>query len=125
MSGIQIDLLANHGGHTSHYTSCIVGPGSDSPPASGPVRMEELPARLVDALVGVGAEKIPLRLQQVCREPGRSITVVERECRRKRRCRHAILNRFDDRPTPRYMRSEEHTSELQARFGISYAVFCL
>src|ERR1043166_3039981 len=23
-----------------------------------------------------------------------------------------------------YMRSEEHTSELQSRFGISYAVFC-
>src|ERR1043166_10103554 len=25
----------------------------------------------------------------------------------------------------RYVRSEEHTSELQSRFGISYAVFCL
>src|ERR1043166_3562011 len=25
----------------------------------------------------------------------------------------------------RYERSEEHTSELQSRFGISYAVFCL
>src|ERR1043166_7123722 len=24
-----------------------------------------------------------------------------------------------------YVRSEEHTSELQSRFGISYAVFCL
>src|ERR1043166_6829586 len=24
-----------------------------------------------------------------------------------------------------YLRSEEHTSELQSRFGISYAVFCL
>src|ERR1043166_3887162 len=24
----------------------------------------------------------------------------------------------------RYARSEEHTSELQSRFGISYAVFC-
>src|ERR1043166_10185865 len=24
-----------------------------------------------------------------------------------------------------FMRSEEHTSELQSRFGISYAVFCL
>ena len=24
-----------------------------------------------------------------------------------------------------YARSEEHTSELQSRFGISYAVFCL
>src|ERR1043166_9498443 len=26
---------------------------------------------------------------------------------------------------PRLLRSEEHTSELQSRFGISYAVFCL
>src|ERR1043166_10182697 len=25
----------------------------------------------------------------------------------------------------RLLRSEEHTSELQSRFGISYAVFCL
>jgi len=24
-----------------------------------------------------------------------------------------------------YFRSEEHTSELQSRFGISYSVFCL
>src|ERR1043166_9802714 len=28
-------------------------------------------------------------------------------------------------PTPIKSRSEEHTSELQSRFGISYAVFCL
>src|ERR1043166_4532889 len=29
-------------------------------------------------------------------------------------------------PPGRYLvRSEEHTSELQSRFGISYAVFCL
>src|ERR1043166_637199 len=26
---------------------------------------------------------------------------------------------------PEKIRSEEHTSELQSRFGISYAVFCL
>src|ERR1043166_10029130 len=26
---------------------------------------------------------------------------------------------------PHAIRSEEHTSELQSRFGISYAVFCL
>src|ERR1043166_10274503 len=28
-------------------------------------------------------------------------------------------------PSPPACRSEEHTSELQSRFGISYAVFCL
>src|ERR1043166_3194898 len=31
----------------------------------------------------------------------------------------------DDRRVPRAARSEEHTSELQSRFGISYAVFFL
>src|ERR1043166_9854545 len=30
-----------------------------------------------------------------------------------------------DHPMKIYGRSEEHTSELQSRFGISYAVFCL
>src|ERR1043166_9713421 len=34
----------------------------------------------------------------------------------------AALNRFRGRAS---CRSEEHTSELQSRFGISYAVFCL
>src|ERR1043166_9352665 len=29
------------------------------------------------------------------------------------------------RQAERFGRSEEHTSELQSRFGISYAVFCL
>jgi len=41
--------------------------------------------------------------------------------------------RIDNRQAPRayfkglnfLLRSEEHTSELQSRFGISYAVFCL
>src|ERR1043166_9998840 len=32
-----------------------------------------------------------------------------------------VLRRYHQHP----MRSEEHTSELQSRFGISYAVFCL
>src|ERR1043166_1716471 len=31
----------------------------------------------------------------------------------------------DPRSVPLQARSEEHTSELQSRFGISYAVFCL
>src|ERR1043166_5010932 len=39
------------------------------------------------------------------------------------------VSRFDRRDRRRYealeQRSEEHTSELQSRFGISYAVFCL
>src|SRR5207249_11232335 len=62
--------------------------------------MKELSARLVDALVGVGAEEVPLRLQQVCRQSGRAIAIVEGERRRESRRRHAILNRFDDRAPP-------------------------
>src|ERR1043166_10233969 len=34
-------------------------------------------------------------------------------------------NTWSCRPTMSGPRSEEHTSELQSRFGISYAVFCL
>jgi len=48
----------------------------------------------------------------------------------------AVLNRYRGRINPDkvmqdektgevLLRSEEHTSELQSRFGISYAVFCL
>src|ERR1043166_4375151 len=32
---------------------------------------------------------------------------------------------FEEIPFERAVGSEEHTSELQSRFGISYAVFCL
>src|SRR3546814_3606498 len=31
----------------------------------------------------------------------------------------------DNKPPPRHLRSEEHTSELQSLMRISYAVFCL
>src|ERR1043166_8318171 len=36
-----------------------------------------------------------------------------------------ILAGIEVPPLPQFDRSEEHTSELQSRFGISYAVFCL
>src|ERR1043166_5150181 len=35
-----------------------------------------------------------------------------------------LLQVYRKEPVTRYERSEEHTSELQSRFGISYAVFC-
>ena len=35
------------------------------------------------------------------------------------------LTFFGNKYEPENVRSEEHTSELQSRFGISYAVFCL
>src|ERR1043166_10347583 len=39
-----------------------------------------------------------------------------------RRCRAGDVH---PHPALHLVRSEEHTSELQSRFGISYAVFCL
>ena len=39
------------------------------PPRAGPVGVEELAARLVDALVGVRAEVVALGLEQVGRQP--------------------------------------------------------
>jgi len=44
--------------------------------AAGPVGMEILAARLVDPLVGVGAEKVALSLEQVGREPLAAIAVI-------------------------------------------------
>src|SRR3546814_10556844 len=36
-----------------------------------------------------------------------------------------LQDEFGCKPTPRLLRSEEHTSELQSLMRISYAVFCL
>src|ERR1043166_10071138 len=36
-----------------------------------------------------------------------------------------LARRWDQSSGSMLQRSEEHTSELQSRFGISYAVFCL
>src|SRR3546814_19637839 len=49
-------------------------------------------------------------------------------CRRGRRCRQfdeQYVERGFDRRRHEYVRSEEHTSELQSLMRISYAVFCL
>src|SRR5579875_2439678 len=43
----------------------VVGGGGDTATAAGPVGVEELAARLVDALVGVGTEEVALRLQEI------------------------------------------------------------
>src|ERR1043166_8378515 len=72
-------------------------------------RLEELETEI--ARLG-GAEGGPLRL-------GATVTV----------CLYLLpplLGRYRERyPRQEIVRSEEHTSELQSRFGISYAVFCL
>ena len=47
------------------------------PASSGPVSVEELAARLVNALIGMGAEVIALRLQQVGGQTPGAIAVKE------------------------------------------------
>src|SRR5580658_5439847 len=42
----------------------------------GPIQVEKLPRGLVDPLVGVRTEVVPLGLEQVGREPGRAVSVV-------------------------------------------------
>src|ERR1043166_9936689 len=42
-----------------------------------------------------------------------------------RECRSELRVQSGTRIIELLVRSEEHTSELQSRFGISYAVFCL
>src|ERR1700759_1698240 len=51
---------------------------------AGPVSVEELAARLIHAFVSVGAEVIPLRLEQVSWNPLRAITVIKIQRGRKR-----------------------------------------
>src|ERR1043166_4810331 len=48
-------------------------------------------------------------------------------CCSRPECRSGLYSLASASPSGfrRAMRSEEHTSELQSRFGISYAVFCL
>ena len=48
--------------------------------AAGPVGVEELATRLVDAFVGVGSEEVTLRLKQVGGQAARTVAVKEGEC---------------------------------------------
>src|ERR1700677_1425113 len=57
--------------------SNVVGCGRDTAAPAGPVGVEELAARLIDALIRVSAEKVALRLQQICRQALRPVSVVE------------------------------------------------
>src|SRR5260370_39432024 len=65
-----------------------------------PVSVEEFPARLIPALVGVRAEVVSLRLQQVCAQPFAAIAVKERDGRHKRRHGDSRLNGLGHNPPP-------------------------
>ncbi len=62
--------------------------------------MEELTARFVDPLVGMGAKEVALGLQKIRRETFRSIPVEEGKRRGEGRRRYAELNRMHERMTP-------------------------
>src|SRR5260370_2746089 len=65
-----------------------------------PVGVEELAARLVHALVGVRAEVIALRLQQVRRQPLASVAVKERDRGHKRGHGDSSLHSLGHYPPP-------------------------
>ena len=79
-----------------HNLVRVIGSRRYSAAASRPIGMEELAARFVDALIGVRAKEIALRLQQVRRQPLGAVSVVERKRGREGRSRHAELDRFDN-----------------------------
>jgi hypothetical protein len=66
-------------------TSHVVRAARCGAAAAGPVRVEELPPRFVRPLIGVRAEVIPLRLQQVRRQSTTAEAIVIRQRRRHRR----------------------------------------
>ena len=67
---------------------------------SGPVGVEELAARLVDALVGVRAEEVALRLQQIRGQPRGAVAVVEGQRGGEGRRGNAELDGVDDGLAP-------------------------
>src|SRR5512133_3623214 len=89
----------------------VVGGGRHSATATGPVGVEELPARPVHALVSMGAEEIALRLQQVSRQPPAAIPVVEGERRAERGRRDAGLDRSYYRTPPGILIVDKHRRE--------------
>ena len=57
--------------------SRIITPGCDIPARARPVGVEILAARAIDALIGMRAEVIALRLQQIGRQFRRAVAIVE------------------------------------------------
>ena len=84
---------------------------------AGPVGVEELAARLVDALVGVRAEVVALRLQQIGGQPCGAVAVKEGQSGGEGRGGHAQLNGVDQGLAPRGLvlieRAEEEAIEEQ------------
>src|SRR5882762_3255948 len=91
--------------------SGIVRPGRDPAAAPGPVRMEKPAARLVHALVSVGAEEVPLGLQQIRRQARGAVSIVERKCGRERRRGYPELDRLNQGAAPGILVAHQRLAE--------------
>src|SRR5260370_10265076 len=77
-----------------------ISPGRNVAALACPVSVEEFAARLIHPLVGVRAEVVALRLQQVCGQPFAAIAVKEHDGRHKRRHGDSRLNGLGHNPPP-------------------------
>src|SRR5712692_7753616 len=91
--------------------SCIVRPGRDAAATPGPVRMEKLAARLVHALVGMGAKKVPLGLQQIRGQARSAVSIVERKRGRESRRGHAELDSLNQGAAPGILVADQRLAE--------------
>src|SRR5579884_4517139 len=85
--------------------------------------MKKLAARLVDALIGVGAEEVTLGLQQVGRQAFRAVSVKKRERSGKRRGGDAETNCVNDGFAPGGLivvqrLTEEIVQQQVGQFGV-------
>src|ERR1035437_8425929 len=124
-SGLRSEPRASASGFESLARSSYrVRSGRNVAALARPVGVKELAARLVHALVGVRAEVIALRLQQVRRQPRAAIAVEERQRRHERRHGDSRLHSLSDHPPPGCLAALDHATEIliqqqvaQIRFG--------
>lgn len=98
---------------------------ANRPAVPGPARVQELPAQLVDALVGVRAKVVALRPQQVGRHPRGAVAIVEGQRRREGRGGYPEADRADEglapaRPVAVGRAGEELVEQqiLEVRIGV-------
>src|SRR5665647_2383979 len=93
------------------YRLRVVGGGGHPASRARPVGVEELAPGPVHPLVGVGAEEVPLGLEQVGGQPPRAVAVVEGQGRGEGRGGHPILDGMDHGAPPGRLVLDEHPGE--------------
>src|SRR5262245_24451400 len=79
--------------------------------AAGPVGVEELAARLVEALISVGAEVVALRLEEIGRQAARAVAVVVSQRATHGRHGNAVGGGRADHATPAALRPADLAGE--------------